>query len=156
MRTINLTKGKTSIVDDDDYEKLAQYKWCASRCGNSHYAMRKDKNDKGILMHRFILNVTDRHIHVDHINHDTLDNRKINIRTCTQQENNRNKSPHSKSTSKYLGVSWDKLKNKWKGNIYVNKKLLFLGRFNSEEDAAKAYDLIAKKEFQQYANLNFK
>lgn len=157
MKTIKLTQEKVTLVDEDDYERVSKYKWCASNSGNgTYYGYRKDTNGKTVLMHRFIMNVTDADILVDHENHDTLDNQKLNLRVCTKTNNNRNKSPHSNSTSKYLGVSWDKSRNKWKSNIYVNKRLLFLGRFNSEEDAAKAYDVVAIREFKQYANLNFK
>lgn len=153
---ISLTKGKTSIIDEEDYERVIQHKWCASDSGNGIFYGYRKNNGKTVLLHRFIMNVSDKSIEVDHKNNNPLDNRKSNLRTCSRLNNNRNKSPHKNSTSKYLGVSWDKIRSKWKSNIYVNKKLVYLGRFESEIDAAIAYDEIAKKEFKEYANLNFK
>lgn len=155
MECIQLTKNKFTIVDDSDFKELSKYSWCASDSGNGKFYAQTKIKGKTVLMHRLILQVYDRIIEVDHANHNTLDNRRCNLRKCSRSQNNRNKSPHKESSSKYLGVSLDKSRNKWKANIYLNNKCVFLGRFEQEEDAALAYDNIAKIEFKEYANLNF-
>jgi len=155
MGKITLTQGKHALVDDEDFERVNQYTWCANSVGSNFYAYRKSGN-KTILMHRFIMNVTDPNIIVDHKYHDTLDNRKLGLRLCTKTENNRNKSPHKNSSSQYLGVSWDKARNKWLACIYVNSKYMYLGRYENEKDAAIAYDSASLKHFKEFANLNFK
>lgn len=154
--SIPLSKGLVSKVDPDDYLVLSRCNWCASDSGNGiHYAQRKDRK-KTVLMHRFIMGVTDPNIFVDHINGDTLDNRRSNLRLCSRSQNNRNKTAHKNSTSKYLGVCWDKARSKWKSTIYVGNKVRHLGRFKNEVDAAHAYDKAARSEFGEFANLNFK
>lgn len=156
MCKIELSKGLFAIVDDEDYEFINSFKWCASNSGRGRfYAQRKD-NRKTVFMHRLIMKLTDKNLNIDHINHNTLDNRKINLRICSKTENARNKSSHPNSSSKFLGVSWDKSRNKWKSCIYINKKCVLLGRFNFEMEAAKAYDNAAKTNFKEFANLNFK
>ena len=153
-KEIALTKGKITIVDDDDYEFLSQWKWgCYGQ-----YAARKDyisnKKRKVILMHRLINNTPD-DLFTDHINGDPLDNRKENLRNCTVSENGANrKKQQSGTSSKYKGVSWKK--NKWECGIKYHKKTIYLGRFENEISAAKQYDEIAKQFFGEFANLNFK
>ena len=115
----------------------------------------KENNGKRscVSMHRFIMNCP-KYMFVDHKNHNTLDNRKENLRIVTIQQNNMNKSSHKNSSSKYVGVS--KCKNgKWQAKIRVNNKLLYLGVFNKEDDAAKTRDIATKKYFGNYGNLNF-
>lgn len=90
---------------------------------------------------------------VDHINGDILDNRKYNLRVCTTKENIRNSKPQE-GTSTYKGVSWDKDRNKWIAQIKVDRKGIHLGRFDSEIQAAEAYDNAAINYYGEYARLN--
>ena len=105
-------------------------------------------------MHRQIINPSKRKI-VDHINRNPLDNRRANLRIVTKSQNNMNRSGRRGTSSKYKGVSWSKTINCWRAMISVNKKGIFLGRFDSETEAAKAYDEAAKKYHGEYAYLNF-
>lgn len=160
MKKIPLQKGLFSIVDDVDYEKLIQYKWYATRGKgkDTFYAKRwiwipKKRNNKFISMHRQILEVPSLQ-QVDHINHDTLDNRRLNLRICNNQENQRNEKISKNNTSGFKGVSWRKDKQKWRGYITINRKQIFLGNFISKENAAKAYNEAATKHFKEFALIN--
>ena len=104
-------------------------------------------------MHRQILNVPEG-LEIDHKNHNMLDNRKYNIRTCSKAENQHNRKTQ-KHSSKYKGVSWHKERRKWRTRICNNGKEFSLGLFDSEIEAAKAYDQKAKELFGEFAYLNF-
>lgn len=149
MKQIPLTKGYFAIVDDEDFEWLSQWKWQYQ----GGYA-RATINGKGVLMHRFILGVTDPFVQVDHKNITGTDNRKSNIRICTKQENMRNKAVCKSSKSGYKGVTWSKGICKWNVRIMVDKKAIHLGYFDCIESAARAYNKAAKKFFGEFAWLN--
>ena len=154
MRKIKLTQGKIALVDDEDYERVNQYKWYAS---SYPYAQRKkDKSTQS--MHRFILELSDPKISVDHINHNGLDNRRENMRICSQSENLRNRNKSENLSSKYKGVYFSRHAQKFKAQIQwkKNKKHIskYLGYFDSEESAAIAYNVAAKKYFGEFAKLN--
>ena len=87
---------------------------------------------------------------IDHINGDRADNRITNLRNCTQQENTRNQKQKKGSKSKYKGVSWNKILNKWQSKICVNNLSIHLGYFNKEEQASEAYEVKAKEIFKEF------
>lgn len=154
-QTIELSKGKTALIDDADFELVSQFKWSftPSRTGKE-YAKRKDQNRKTVSLHRFLLGLTGPSLVVDHINGDGLDNRRSNLRVCTQADNNKNMKFYSSNTSGYRGVHFNKRDQKFQANIRVDKKLRFLGYFNSAIEAAKAYNDAATMYFGEFANLN--
>lgn len=100
MKLIELTQGQKAIVDDDDYGRLSKSKWYAEKKYNNFYA-RRGLDD--VLMHRIILKLTDSKLKVDHINHNGLDNRKENLRVCTQRQNMCNKKKEKDNKSGYKG-----------------------------------------------------
>jgi hypothetical protein len=159
MKEIQLTQqGKnkglyTTLVDDDMFEYLNQWRWCVRITKHTSYAYRKNHLRKTEHMHRVIMN-TPANMQVDHIDHNGLNNQKINLRNCTKAQNNRNKI--SKGISKYLGVDRHKDQNKYRSRICNNGIKIHIGNFKSEIDAAKAYDIKAKELFGEFANLNFK
>ena len=107
-------------------------------------------------MHRIIMNPPP-HLYIDHINHNTLDNRKTNLRFATPAQNTRNaRYPKKNTSSKYRGVWFNKQTKKWRSQISINRKRKQIGYFKNEIDAAKAYDQAAKKYYQDFAVLNFK
>ena len=152
MREIALTQNKFTIVDDEDYDYLSQWNWYYNR----GYAARAGMTSTGMLvyLHRDLMSPPDG-MQVDHINRNSLDNRRSNLRICSQTENRRNQSKYSNNTSGYKGVSWDKAAGKWSVSIRINSKLIKIGRFDDIVDAAKAYDGGAKKYFGEFAVLNF-
>ena len=160
MKKIQLSQGKVAIVDDDDFEWLSEWKWYAHKHWNTFYVWRSTNTKLGekrktIQMHRLILGLQrgDGKI-VDHINHNGLDNRKCNLRIVTNSQNCMNQRPAKNFSSKYKGVSWRTSRKKWRAQIKLNKKTIYLGGFNSEEDAARAYNRKAIELFGEYAFLN--
>jgi len=153
---IPLTQGLYALVDGDNYERLAKYKWCALKDRNTFYAIRSSArpNRKKIWMHRVILNAPiDKK--TDHINHNGLDNRRSNLRIATIAQNLYNQLPRKNCTSKYKGVSWNEKQRKWQAGIKLSGKVFYLGRFNSEVKAAEVYDQKAKELFGEFAYINF-
>ena len=158
IRLIPLTRGLNAIVDADDYERLTQRNWYAwpLRKGKAYYAMRKhsDNINKIVPLHRDVIHCPDE-LQVDHINRNTLDNRKANLRIVDRFQNARNRSRNSNNKSGFKGVCWNKNEERWVASIRVNWKLLFLGYFDLAEDAARAYDKAAIEHFGEFAVLNF-
>jgi len=152
---IPLTKGQIALIDDEDYDLISQYKWHVIE-KHGYYANTKVKisgKQKNLSMHRLIMNAQPGQ-YVDHINHNTLDNRKSNLRICTAQQNQMNKKKKP-GLSMYKGVAWDKICEKWSARIKFNGKNLYLGRFDEEIEAAKAYNEAASKYFGEFAHFNY-
>lgn len=159
-RTIPLTQGRVAIVDAADYDAIAAHKWYAHRqYGDVFYAGRSLPVGNGkfatLHMHRLIM-AAPKGLVVDHINHNGLDNRRSNLRLCTNLENVRHCSSAKGATSKYLGVGWHKSTAKWMARIRFGGKQVHLGTFIDEAAAARAYDEAAHKHYGTFANLNFK
>lgn len=161
MKKIRLTQGQVALVDDADYDSLNQYKWCAHKHHSGNFYAERispKKEDKRytIRMHCQILGLEygDKR-QGDHRNRNTLDNRQCNLRICSYWQNTRNRKPNSNTTSRFKGVSWDKQRSKWRAYIYLNGKLKHLGYWAMEEVAALRYDMVAIREFGEFAFLNF-
>ena len=146
MREIQLTQGQIAIIDDEDYEYISGTKWYAwwNPCTRSFYARTNNKNYCSIYMHRVVLKVFGRKRLVDHINMNTLDNRKENLRICSQSMNMCNRGPTISNASGLKGVYWGKDNKKWRSRIMVNGKNIHLGRFETAEEAHAAYCNAAK------------
>ena len=157
MKTIPLTQGFVAQIDDADYERVAQFKWSATRTKSNVYAIRKVRKPTGgttsQLLHRYILGVTDRKIDVDHKDHNGLNCQRNNLRKCVRGENDGNRRK-TRGASKFKGVSWDSSRSRWRACIRI-EKTVHLGYFKDEVQAALAYDTAARIRFGVMANCNF-
>jgi len=154
MRTIPLTRGMTAIVDDEDYEHLTQWSWCVSPGVQTHYALRRSRVvGRGIPVHEEIMGRRDGYT-IDHINGNGLDNRRCNLRWATASQQQWNRRPSRNNSSGYKGVRFDRERNKWRAEIAAGGKRKFLGRFDTPEDAAKAYDAAARELHGEFAHQN--
>lgn len=161
---IQLTKGLTCLVDDDCAETITSLRWYASWSGRTWYAQRNGicvKGVKGpkIYLHRRVLSVPS-NVWVDHINGDTLDNRRTNLRIVSAQGNaansiKRNHNGRAAPTSRFKGVTWNTQNSNWNARITVNYRPVHLGVFANEMDAARAYDDAARYYFGDFARSNF-
>lgn len=153
---IPLTQNRFALVDSGDAPRVEQWCWSVvERPGRSHYAMRR-QNNKTIYLHRFLMDAPSG-MDVDHINGIGFDCRRSNLRVCTHAENQRN---YSKTTipksSRYKGVYRRRARGDWCASIKYKRKRRFLGSFDSEEAAARAYDYAALTIFGEFAKPNFK
>lgn len=144
IRLIPLTHGQNAIVDAKDFEFLSQFNWTAvwSDSTKSYYAKRT------FSMHELILGQM-----ADHQNHDTLDNRRRNLRHSTVATNMWNRPIRADNTSGFIGVNFHK--GKWNARISVNGKRKHLGDFKTPEEATRARDKAVKELHGEFAILNF-
>ena len=158
MKLIPLTKGYSAMVDDADFEWLNQWKWHASAGQNTMYASRRIKGDGAnravVLMHRQILGLTDPKVLGEHADGNGLNNQRGNIRPCSRSQNMMNRGSVKGSRSRYKGVSWNKPLKKWDAGITANGRGRHIGCFDNEEDAARAYNQLAKSLHGEFAKYN--
>jgi hypothetical protein len=152
-KLIPLTQGKSTIVDDEDYEMIIEsgYKWLTSKSHGNYYALGFNNGDH-MLMHRLILKPASG-VNLDHKNRNGLDNRRANLRIATNGQNQANSKTRSKSG--YRGAYKRKDCSSYQASITVNRKVIKLGNYSKVKDAARAYDKAAREAFGEFATLNF-
>ena len=151
VRRIPLSRGLFATVDAADYEELSKYRWHATCSGGSKVYAVCHKDGKSLSMHRMILKPPKGYL-VDHIDHNPLNNRRCNLRVCTQEQNMVNRGPKGGS-SRFVGVS--RCGKKWRAGIIWRGEYFHLGLFEDEVEAAKARDRKAYELHGPYACLNF-
>ena len=155
------TDGATVLVDDEDFSILSRHNWYLNYSGKRPYAITKMKTDQSkiwrcIFMHHLIMGTA---TCVDHLDNNPLNNQKANLRKATRQQNNINKpkAPNKlgkPTSSKYKGVHKYSHNGKFRVCIGHNRKVIQLGTFDNEDDAARAYNAKALELFGEYAWLN--
>jgi hypothetical protein len=156
MKEIPLTQGKVALVDDEDYEWLNQWKWCANWDGRNWYVVRTDYNDdrsRRVRMHRQIMGEPESK--VDHADGNGLNNQRKNLRLATDPENQWNRRKSCGCSSIFKGVVWHKRDECWQTQIKHLGIRKYLGSFKYEKVAALAYDFAARDLFGERARLNF-
>jgi len=154
MKEIPLTKGMVAIVDDEDYEGLIRYKWGAfhRRTGNCWYAFTKI-NRKNVFMHNLILGSLP-HQDIDHVDLNGLHNTRDNLRPGSRSQNMANRGSTVANTSGYKGVWKKNIGRPWEAGIKVNYRTVYLGTFDTPQEAAAAYDKAAIHHFGEFALTN--
>lgn len=162
VRFVLLTLGMFARVDTADFADVSRWNWCATRRGGrkkaAYYAVRgqtqKEVEVSGrtgvILMHRYLLGEPPED--VDHRSRDTLDNRRENLRKATASQNGAN-SMARKGSSKFKGVSGSR--GLWRVALRKDYKTIHIGRFDTEEEAARAHDEAARRLHGEFARVNF-
>lgn len=141
-----------SLVDDEDYERFIKFSWWCSSEGYTVGRYNRLWNESALYLHRLILHPPEG-LFVDHINGVRLDNRRCNLRICTRQQNNTNKRKRS-NLSGYTGVG-KKESGRWSARIRVCNQGIYLGTYETKEEAAREYDRAALLYFGEFAKTNF-
>jgi len=144
MIEIPLTQSQAVLIDDEDFDLVSGYKWYSlwNIHVHSFYAVtniiKPDGKRTSLYMHRLIMGAK-KGQQVDHIHHRTLDNRKSELRLCTNSQNQHNRVKYANNSSGFKGVCFDKHRKKWKAQITLNCKYKFLGHYDTPELAYAAY-----------------
>lgn len=155
MKIIELTQGQAALIDDEDFDVVSRFKWRAKIRHGVWYAVRHtpmiDGKRTTQALHQFILPGVAR---IDHKNRDGLDNQKENLRPASRCQNSANSKKREATTSKFKGVHWVTAEQIWRAQIGYENTMIWLGNFSDEIEAARAYDVAAKKIFGEFARLN--
>lgn len=145
-----MSKGFVALVDDEDFDWLSGFNW--------HVLISQAKKQYAVTGHntnsmaRIIMRCPKGMV-VDHIDGDSLNNQKYNLRICTPEQNSLNRKPRKSRISKYKGIQ--KVNDTWRVRIQFGNERLHIGYFKSDLEAAKAYDDAARRYYGEFAYLNF-
>lgn len=157
-RQIPLNRGLFALVDEEDFAEISKHQWTAlwSPDTKTFYAVRRIVHPNGkqgqLRMHRVIMDAP-QGVYVDHIHGATLDNRKSKLRLCTKRQNHMNSKVRSDSRSGIKGAMWDSRKGRWRAEIRVNGKSIYLGGFDNPQDAHETYRKAALIYFGEFARI---
>ena len=156
MKTITLTQGKVALVDEEDFERANQFNWYAAKAKSGlWYARRNITVGKGKQktqrLHQFLMPDISQ---IDHKDGDGLNCQRKNLRPATSVQNQANQKKQTGRSSKFKGVNFHKVTGLWQANICKHQRQIYLGVFQTEEQAAQAYDRKAVELFGEFAKLN--
>lgn len=152
-KVIGLTKGKQALIDDADYESASKHVWYANQKNDLFYACSDSFERRSVYLHQFILNYFGGLL-IDHVDRNTLNNQRSNLRLCTKSQNLMNRGPTIVNNSTYKGVTWVAKRSIWLAQIKINGKNTFIGHFACPRQAAWAYNHAAKLHLGAFAYLN--
>lgn len=153
MKEIALANGRgVALIDDGDYDRVRQYHWSNNGVGYPRAWIDGSK----VRLSRFIMGCRKGDgVYVDHWDRNPLNNQRHNLRPCTQSQNMANATkPRHGVTSKYKGVRWHTQRHKYTAQISINDRSVYVGIFESEDDAARAYNAAALRQYGEFARLN--
>lgn len=156
MKTLALSNGYTTTLDDDDYEAVSKYKWGVCKKDGLVYAQRSIQRggiSTKLLMHREIMKAPVGLL-VDHRNGNSLDNVKGNLRLCDAAQNIWNSKKKRNGRYRFKGSIYIASRDKWRANLTYRGKELHLGYYDTEEEAGIAYNVAAQLYFGEFARLN--
>lgn len=156
MKLLSLTRGLSAQIDDEDFERCSAIAWYAmpNSTNTGFYAVAKINGKQTTYLHRFLLDAP-KGISVDHINNDSLDCRKHNLRLATQLQQCHNRKLRSDNRYGLKGVGQKPGQASYYANIGINGKKTYLGTFKTAQEAATAYDHAATRHFKLFAKTNF-
>lgn len=144
-------KGEEFYFDLEDYDKIKDYSWRINKDGYVVASVTVEDNKRSVVgLHNVVMNISSKLNQIDHIYHNKNDNRKSQLRVVTNQQNGMNRKIQSNNTSGFTGVTFDKLKGKWKATIKINGKLKSLGYFSDKNDAILERINAEKIYFKEY------
>lgn len=148
MKKLLTNKGDVFIIDDEDFNLVSKYTWHLNHKGY----VRSEIKGRQVMLHRVVMSVTDPKLQVDHIKGNKLDNRKSQLRVCTNQQNQFNRGKNKNNTSGFKGVKWRKDRSTWIAVINFNMKRKIIGTFDCPKKASRAYLAAAKKLHGEFFN----
>ena len=164
MKTIELTQGKVTVVDDDVWEWASKLNWFAAHCHGTWYARRevilgRTSGGKRIRhtehLHRMIIGDLTEEVLTDHKDGDGLNNLRSNLRPCTHGQNVKNvRVSRINNKTGFKGVSFKTANRRYQAQIELDGRNIYLGLFDSTLEAAKAYNTAAVKYHGEFARLN--
>lgn len=150
---LKLTKRKICLIDSIDTIWIGKHKWSVTKNGSKFYAVRNEKGRR-IYLHREVFGAKKGEF-VDHINNDSLDNRRKNLSLSDKSKNSSNSFKYkNKKSSKFKGVHWHSQIGRWRAVIHFKNKKISLGCYSTEKLAAKAYINAARRYFGEFARLS--
>ncbi len=146
-------EGKFALVDDEDFNSLVGFAWHYHNGYPCRVLPRNGEGSRHAPMHKLLMSAAPGE-EVDHVDGNGLNNTRRNLRSASHRNNIRNAKKRSNTSSRFKGVSWDRSKRRWYAYINDGSKMKYLGRYRTEEAAAKVYDEAAVELFGEYARLN--
>jgi len=153
VMTIYMSDGTPLLISPQDYDQVARVRWFPS--GAMRHAAGRPNGKKGgcVYLARFIMNPPEGMV-VDHIDRNPHNNQRSNLRVCTRSQNQQNRAAQTNSSSGFKGVFWHAIGKKWMASIGHEGKAIYLGLHSTPEQAARAYNKMAKKLHGKFAVLN--